>query len=430
MANLIPSRTIVFLSGNHIKTSIMKQKINLMLAFLIVVQASRGQHPFKYDNTVYKAVFLVEAFQAMDTLSNYLLLDVRSPGEYADTSKSTALNIGHIKGSKNITIDSVPAHLPELKKYINRPVFVYCSHSQRSRRVSKLLAENGFKQVYNINGGMTLFNELDDAEFPEKSKLLVTNLVYKNLNSVDAYQLVENTPELVIIDIRTAREFENKDSLQKNNIGRLKNAVNIPQEEFAEKIDARKIPKTSPILLYDLYGFNSMDVVDILRAKGYSRIYNLFDGLSGFISDSRLGKSKIRKTVIYAPAYQLLDPKACIDLLKDQSGLLILDARPADEFNNRAAMSHMNLGHIRGAIPVSSLEKLQGLVKGKDKSAPILVYGSGDDLAAVVCRELVNKGFHQVNLLTPGLYRFVWATANIENCRAGRDYLADHEGLY
>src|SRR4249919_77074 len=158
---------------------------NLSFAFLLLATTARSQHPFKFDNTVYKAVYWLEVFSMMDTMQNYLLLDVRSPGEYADTSRATVLNIGRIRKSINITIDSVPAHLSELKKYTNAPVFVYCSHSQRSRRVSKLLAENGFKQVYNINGGMTSLNEQDAAQLPEKSKWFVSNLSYKNISSGD-----------------------------------------------------------------------------------------------------------------------------------------------------------------------------------------------------------------------------------------------------
>ncbi len=111
----------------------------LLLAFATVALSAEAQHPFKYDNTIYKGVYLNEAFRLMDSMNNYLLLDVRSPGEYADTSRGTVSNIGRIKGSVNINIDSIPAHLEQLKKYINQPVFVYCSHSQRSRRVSKLL---------------------------------------------------------------------------------------------------------------------------------------------------------------------------------------------------------------------------------------------------------------------------------------------------
>jgi len=388
-----------------------------------------AQHPFKYDHTVYKTVYLNEAFRLMDSMQNYLLLDVRSPGEYADTSRATVLNIGRIKGSINITIDSVPAHLQELRSHINQPVFVYCSHSQRSRRVSKLLAENGFREVYNINGGMTQLNIMDASLFPDKNRYMQTNLAYKNIASTAALHLIEDTAALIIIDIRTVREFASGDSLQRNNIGHLKNAINIPQAEFAATIDSYKFSTSSPVLLYDLHGFNSMDVVDILRAKGFTKIYNLFEGLEAFISDSRLGKSQVHELLADPVPYNMLDPKGFMDLL-NQPDLLVLDARTTDEFNNKARMAYLNLGHIKGAIHVASIDSLGIIIREKQKTTLILVYGSNTDMATLVCRELIKKGYQRVNYLNQGLYNFVWSTANVEDCKAGRDFLTDHDGLY
>ena len=250
----------------------MFKKSFLPLVCVFIMITSSAQHPFKFDNTIYKVVYLSEAFRLMDSMSNYLLLDVRSPGEYADTSRTTALNIGRIRGSVNITIDSVPARLAELTKYKDQPVFIYCSHSQRSRRVSKLLAENGFKKVYNINGGMTLLNESDKDDFPYKDKVLTTHLAYKNIDSRDAFHLIKTTPGLVIIDIRSPAEFASEDTSVQNNMGRLKNAFNFPQAVFKEKLQSGGISSNSPVLLYDRNGYNSMDVVDVLKAKGFKNI--------------------------------------------------------------------------------------------------------------------------------------------------------------
>ncbi len=408
----------------------MLQRKYLLPALVFISTIAGAQHPFKYDNTIYRAVYLVEAFRLMDTMKNFLLLDVRSPGEYADTSRATALNIGRIRGSVNVTSDSVPAHLAQLKKYIDQPVFVYCSHSQRSRRVSKLLAENGFRKVYNINGGMTELNDLDNSSFPDKKKILVTHLAYQNIASTDAYNLILNIPGLVIIDIRTPQEFASKDSLQANNIGHLKNAINIPQADFTKLIDSFNIPKNSPVLLYDQLGYNSMDVVDLLRSRGYSRIYNLFEGYAAFISDHRLKKKNAGILFADPPPYQMLDAEACIDLMKEPQNLIILDTRPTDEFENKAGNSYMNVGRIKEAIHVASLESLFVLIQQKDKSSRFLVYGSHNDLAASVCMELAGKGFRHVNYLQGGLYHFVWSTANIEDCRDGKKFLMNHEGLY
>lgn len=419
---------VVYFSPNTLRTMIKKKYLSVVLTLTILTSAA--QHPFKFDNTIYKAVYLNEAFHLMDSMQNYLLLDVRSPGEYADTSRATALNIGRIRGSLNITIDSVPARLAELTKYKDQPVFIYCSHSQRSRRVSKFLAENGFKKVYNINGGMTLLNESDTRDFPYKDKVLTTNLAYKNIDSRDAFHLIKSTPGLVIIDIRSPAEFASADTLQQNNIGHLKNAFNFPQPVFAEKLNSSQIPVNSTVLLYDRNGYNSMDVVDILRAKGFTSIYNLFEGLEGFMSDYRLNHEQIRELVAEVPPYQLIDPETCIDLLEKHPDAVILDTRPVDEFNNKASMGHANLGRMKGAIHLESPDSLENIILQKDRSTTMLVYGGGSDSGAIICRELIRKGFLHVYLLSQGLYHFVWSTANIENCRAGKEFLTNHEGLY
>ncbi|MEJ0081763.1 MAG: rhodanese-like domain-containing protein [Puia sp.] len=173
-----------------------------------------------------------------------------------------------------------------------------------------------------------------------------------------------------------------------------------------------------------------MDVVDILKAKGFSNIYNLFEGLEGFVSDHRLNHEQVSELTAETPPYQLVDPETCIDLLEKHPNVVIIDTRPADEFNNKAAMGHANLGRMKGAIHLSSPDSLENIILQKDRSTLFLVYGSGSDAGAIICRELIKKGFRHIYLLSQGLYHFVWSTANIENCRAGKKFLTNHEGLY
>jgi 3-mercaptopyruvate sulfurtransferase SseA len=58
----------------------------------------------KYDNNLYHTVYIEDLPDALKTNPGHLLLDVRSPGEYHDTSMYDISNIGRLKGSKNITI--------------------------------------------------------------------------------------------------------------------------------------------------------------------------------------------------------------------------------------------------------------------------------------------------------------------------------------
>jgi rhodanese-related sulfurtransferase len=402
----------------------------LIAVFALTALSTRAQVFYKYDNVLYKAVYLNQAFHLMDSMQNFLLLDVRSPGEYADTARATALNIGRFKGAVNVPIDSVQNHLGELKKYMDQPVFVYCSHSQRSRRVSKFLAENGFQHVYNINGGMSIVNESDAAQFPAKKNNLISETLYANIGPADAMTLMENTPDLVIIDIRSPAAFENKDSLKQNNIGHLKNAINIPQEDFDKKLNSFQLASNRPVLLYDAKGYNSMDVVSFLRDRGFTRIYNLYGGLETFIGHHGLNDNRAGLLIVGAPPFQILNPKACIDLLNSQPGLVIVDARPEAEFNNKSDKVYLNLGILKGAVNITNEDALHNLISQKDKSTPILIYASNDQWGFALGYKLVDLGYTKVYYMGQGFYHFVWSTANIENCQQGRSFLVNHEGIY
>ncbi len=402
----------------------------LLVTFFASLLTANAQLAYKYDNTLYNAVFLNEAFRLMDTEKNFLLLDVRSPGEYADTSRFTALNIGRFKNAVNIDVDAVAGRLNELTPYKDKPVFIYCSHSQRSRRISKLLSENGFKKIYNINGGMSLVNELDAIRFPYKNKVHEVKTNYQNIASVDAANLIKNTPDLVIIDIRDEKAFASKDSLQRNNIGHLKKAINIPQAVFGEKFDTYKIANNKPVLLYDQQGNNSMDVVEILRTKGFTRIYNLFEGLAALSCDHATSNQR-NQLFTDLPGYKLLDPQAAITLLTQQPSTIVVDTRSTEEFDNKSSVVYHNLGRINNAININSPEALEKFMQQQNKNQSLLIYGGmGTDSGAKTSQALISNGFKNVNFLSQGLYRFVWATANIEDCKAGKEWLTNHDGLY
>src|SRR6185312_11495538 len=182
---------------------------------------------------------------------NLVVLDVRSPGEYADTSRFTGSRIGRLNGAINVSIDSVPKHFKDLQAYKGRPILVYCSHSQRSRRVSKFLADSGFTNVYSLNGGMTEVNRTPDAGFPCKSSLYTSNLSYKIMSPDDAVAFVKDKNNLVL-DVRPMAQFNGTDSLESNNIGRFKNAINVPQDQLDQQMDKLAKYKERPILVVEL----------------------------------------------------------------------------------------------------------------------------------------------------------------------------------
>lgn len=67
-----------------------------------------------------------------------IIIDVRSPDEYAQ---------GHIKGAVNIPLQMIEGQIPQIKKY-NKPVITCCKSGMRSAAAAGKLNSAGI-EVYN-----------------------------------------------------------------------------------------------------------------------------------------------------------------------------------------------------------------------------------------------------------------------------------------
>ena len=74
--------------------------------------------------------------------SGALLVDVRTPGEYAKD---------HISGAVNIPLDQVETRLDEFGVH-DRQIVVYCVSGRRSASAQSILKTRGFDQVHNLGG--------------------------------------------------------------------------------------------------------------------------------------------------------------------------------------------------------------------------------------------------------------------------------------
>lgn len=77
-----------------------------------------------------------------------VLLDVRTPQEFMQ---------GHIKGAElmNFYDQDFQDNLKKLDK--ETPVYVYCRSGARSGNAAKMMKQMGFKSVYNLQGGMNMW---------------------------------------------------------------------------------------------------------------------------------------------------------------------------------------------------------------------------------------------------------------------------------
>lgn len=110
----------------------------LFISFLFV--SCQGQ-PSKTVQTLESKAYS----EKLKTTENPQLLDVRTPEEFS---------VEHLENAKNVNWNGTDfvANAEKLDK--SKPVFLYCKVGGRSAQAANKLAELGFKEIYNLEGGI------------------------------------------------------------------------------------------------------------------------------------------------------------------------------------------------------------------------------------------------------------------------------------
>jgi thioredoxin len=128
----------------------------LLLSFLFI--SCHGQTSNSV-NTIDAKLFA----EKLKTNENPQLLDVRTPEEYS---------VEHIGNAKNVNWngDDFVAKVNSYDK--TKPIFVYCKVGGRSAQAANKLAELGFKEIYNLNGGIMKWNAENNANAMPSTKII------------------------------------------------------------------------------------------------------------------------------------------------------------------------------------------------------------------------------------------------------------------
>lgn len=157
----------------------MKKNLPLLVLFIALavfgVGCSKAQGVSKLS---------VDEFETkLSSTEQAQLVDVRTPEEF---------NGGHLKNAQNININSDEFETSVNKLDKNKPVFVYCLAGGRSASAAKYLSKQGFKTVYDMQGGITKWNAankpLEGAENAPKGM------------SMNDYITQIQTDKLVLVD--------------------------------------------------------------------------------------------------------------------------------------------------------------------------------------------------------------------------------------
>ncbi len=100
----------------------------------------------------YRQISMDEAVAMMATETNYIILDVRRPDEFAE---------GHIPGAINVPNETIgTAEIPELPTQ-NQLIMVYCRSGRRSKEAAEKLVNLGYTNIVEFGGILDWKGEIE-----------------------------------------------------------------------------------------------------------------------------------------------------------------------------------------------------------------------------------------------------------------------------
>ena len=126
--------------------------ILISLLWIGLVSCGKNANDKSVDQDSVSVITLISPEDLNSANDNILLIDVRTPNEYAS---------GHIQNSVNIDYraENFKELIQELDK--NQDVYVYCKVGGRSGSAAKMMEKMGFKKVYDLDGGISNWEKKD-----------------------------------------------------------------------------------------------------------------------------------------------------------------------------------------------------------------------------------------------------------------------------
>jgi len=352
-------------------------------------------------NTVKADGLLVEL--AEDTPP--FLLDVRAAEEVAEG--------GYIEGATHIPLNELAQHI-DLLPSLDTPIVAYCGSGWRATIAMTALYGMGWS---NVRALKTPFADLATAGLPivqGTPEVMVLNAAKPDAGLVAAANayligikdhgskfgittaemlntaLAEN-PELVVIDVRTQAEVDEKGTVDAPNF------LQIPLEEFVAR--SADLPASdASVAVYCGSGHRSTMAMTMLFAYGYNDVTSLQGGFSGW---KEAGYATVGGVPTLADNYKVMlasmngynTIKAdglLVELAEDKPPFL-LDVRSAEELQEN--------GHIEGAtnIPLNELAQHLDLLPSFD--TPIVAYCGSGWRATIAMTALHGLGWTNVRAL-------------------------------
>ncbi|SEP81742.1 thioredoxin domain-containing protein [Flavobacterium urocaniciphilum] len=184
----------------------------------------------------YKSINATEFKDLIIKTEEAQILDVRTPEEYANGKIADAKNV-------NWNGDNFDAGVATLDK--SKPVFVYCLSGGRSKKAANHLAELGFKNIIELDGGYMAWEKANPR----------TNAVWSGMTQ-EEYKKLMVSDKTVVIDFYAKWCGPCK---------KMAPYLDKISTEMAEKVIVHRIDADANKSLFNALGYQGLPVVIVIK---------------------------------------------------------------------------------------------------------------------------------------------------------------------
>lgn len=390
----------------------MTKRIPVLLCSLFAISL------FANSQAIYNEITLPELMKKKKQGdANMVIVDVRSKGEYYDTvSRGKQSNIGHIKGAINVTLQDLqqnPDAVKQLDQYKDKDIYLICSHSYRSRSASRILLNNGFTHVNNVQGGMTEWYRRYDELAPYR-EFLEKGIVYNNTSPEQLLDQITTGKNVLLIGVRNTPQFW-YDSF---NLKLYRYYPMVRQTVYYSYADSLKIleeaqrDKSRPVVLFNMLNNGAAELAEWLTRKGVSNASYLVGGINLFY-EYAVNKKATGKLFKEQSNVHFITPVIYCKMTGDKNVQLI-DTRHDTLFNKINSGVKHDYKHLVNAVNFfAGKGKAQFYAEFPNMEKEYVFISDNYD-ALQMADELATDGY-KISWMIGGLDRFEWYMNNTED---------------
>lgn len=235
--------------------------LHILMLLPLALPAQRYVADSLYQRGItYQNIGIKQALELLHSAPNdYVVLDVRTAGEYTNGSNMVWQARGRVKNALFLGTNW-QENLKQLEPHKGRTILTICSHSYRSRRAAEYLTAQGYTAM-NITGGMAKWQLLQGIGYIdmlgyEHFDTYTDNDLEGLLPATALADFLDANPEALVLDVR---DFEGEAATQ-------------------QPMDKRQV-----ILVYgqDANDNNAYALLQALSARGFTEVAFLAAGAYG-----------------------------------------------------------------------------------------------------------------------------------------------------